>query len=74
MVCAPWPHHERTRSGGEQRGITVNAARLAGTAQQAFAQVSAQAAPKCPQLPKLMAACRRHGPAVATCSGRRQVR
>lgn len=35
-------HHKRTRSHGEQRGTTVNAARLHGVAIHSFAQVNAR--------------------------------
>lgn len=48
-------HHNRTRSGGEQRGITGNGASAEAGAVLLFAQVSAQADLKCSQLPDLMA-------------------
>lgn len=58
MVCARWPHHKRTRSSGEQRGTTVKATESDETRYQANAQFSSPTRPKCPQLPKLMAANR----------------
>lgn len=48
------PHHNRTRSSGEQRGTTVKAGATDEVQAQPFDQVSAQSTHKCPQLPKLM--------------------
>lgn len=62
---------------GEQRGITGRAAQSDDFTIRAFAQVSAQLGPRCPQLPKLRALRVRHplscfhGPAATACSGRR---
>jgi hypothetical protein len=58
-LCSwPWrpelsPHHKRTRSGGEQRGITGKATQPGEAATLPFLQVSARTSRKCSQLPKL---------------------
>lgn len=51
-------HHRRTRSSGEQRGITGKAAEPEEAPVLPFAQVRSATAPKCPQLPKLRSRCR----------------
>ncbi len=62
-------HHYRTRSSGEQRGTTVNTTELDEAVPESFAQVSAQTAPKCPQLPKLMTStCARVDQAATACA------
>lgn len=48
------PYHKCTRSGGEQRGITVKESKADGTASWAFAQLRGRTHPECSQLPKLM--------------------
>lgn len=49
------PHHKRTRSSGEQRGITGKAVEPDEAAPRPFAQVSARTGRECSQLPKLRA-------------------
>lgn len=49
------PHHECTRSSGEQRGITVKVALPDDATSRPFALVGARTTPTCSQLPKLMA-------------------
>lgn len=43
---APRPHHKRTRSSREHRGITVKAPEVDETPSGPFAQVSARTSPK----------------------------
>jgi hypothetical protein len=62
----PTPHHNRTRSSGEQRGITVQAATPDGAAPSPFAQVSAPTDRRESQLPKPIAQVVCSGPAVTT--------
>jgi hypothetical protein len=54
LLDAAAPHHHRTRSSGEQRGITVKADGTCEVQGQPSMQVSARFSLECPQLPKLM--------------------
>ncbi|GGX27965.1 hypothetical protein GCM10010383_68340 [Streptomyces lomondensis] len=48
-------HHKRTRSSGEQRGITGNMSAADEVTAQPSGQVRAKTGPECSQLPKLRA-------------------